>query len=150
MTNPNKSNSQTESLKVCQTQESMLLANLLRLLDQPQWRQRRQPLLDILDRMLMNLPHHLQLASRGGYFTEVIRLRPNWHRQVEALHSANIDCITSLHKIRDRIESVRSSATIEINETSDIDAWVRSLVSIRGHECRLLQTAFTLDIGGEA
>ena len=150
MTNPNESYSQTESLKVCQDQESLLLANLLRLLDQPCWRQRRQPLLDILDRMLINLPHHLQLASRGGYFTEVIRLRPNWHQQVEALHSANIDCITALHKIRDRIEGARSSATIEVKESGDVDDWVRSLVSIRGHESRLLQAAFTLDIGGEA
>lgn len=150
MTNPNESYSQTASLKVCQDQESMLLANLLHLLDQPCWRQRRQPLLDILDRMLINLPHHLQLASRGGYFTEVIRLRPNWHQQVEALHSANIDCITSLREVRDRIEGARSSATIEIKESGDIDVWVRSLVSIRGHESRLLQAAFTLDIGGEA
>ena len=150
MTDQIKSNSQTDSLKVCQDQESMLLVDLLRSLDQPCWRQRRQPLLDILDRMLTNLPHHLQLVSLGGYFTEVIQLRPNWHRQVEALHGANIDCITALHKIRDRIECARSSATIEIRESDDIDVWIRSLVSIRGQESRLLQAAFTLDIGGEA
>ena len=150
MTNSNESNSQTDSLEVCQNQESMLLANLLRLLDKPCWRQRRQPLLDTLDLMLINLPNYLQLASRGGYFTDVIRLRPNWYQQVEALHSANIDCIRSLREIRNRIERARSSATIEIKESGDIDAWVRSLVSIRGHESRLLQAAFTLDIGGEA
>ena len=148
MTNLNESYSQTEPLKVCQDRESMLLANLLRLLDQPRSRQMRQSLLDILDRLLINLPRHLQLASHGGYFAEVIRLRPNWHRQVEALNGANIDCITALHKIRDRIENARSSATIGIS--GDIDVWVRSLASIRGHESRLMQAAFTLDIGGEA
>jgi hypothetical protein len=99
--------------------------------------------------MLVNLTHHLQVASCGGNFAEVLRLRPNWHRQVEALHGANIDCITALHKIRDRIESTQSSATIEFKESDDIDVWVRSLVSIRGHESRLLQAVFTLDIGGE-
>ena len=90
------------------------------------------------------------MASHGGYFTEVIRLRPNWHRQVEALNRANIGCITALHKIRDRIENTRSSASIEIKESGDIDIWVRSLASIREDESQLLQAAYTLDIGGEA
>jgi hypothetical protein len=128
----------------------MLMANLLRSLDQPCSRQRRQSLLDILDRMSVSLPHHLQLVSRGGYFTKVIRLRPNWHRPEEALHGAKVDCITALPKVRDRVESVRATATSEIKESGDIDFWIRSLVSIRGHESRLLQAAFTLDIGGEA
>jgi hypothetical protein len=72
------------------------------------------------------------------------------YRQIEALHGANIWCISALRELYDHMEHESPSATIETKESGDLDIWIRSLATIRGHECRLLQGAFTLDIGGEA
>ena len=150
MINRNEAVSQNQLLKACQDEESMLLSDLLRLLDQPSSEHTRQSLLAVLDCLLASLPYHLELACLDGYLQEVVRLRPNWHRQVEALHGANIWCISELRDLRDNIDDEQSSATIDTKESGDIDDWIRSLVSIRGQESRLLQTAFTLDIGGES
>ncbi len=137
-------------LNACQCLESELLDDLQCLLGQPSTASTRQSLLTILDRLLINLPRHLELASQGGYLTEVQRLRPGWHRQIEALEGANIWCFSALQELHDHIAHEPPSATIETKDSGDIDIWVRSLLAIRGHETRLLQRAFTLDIGGES
>lgn len=138
------------ALADCHETESRLIGDLRHLLDQTPTALTRQAVLTILDRLLDSLPLHLELASEGGYLTEVHRLRPNWHRQVEALHGENARCLSALHELRNHVGSQSPSATIESEESSEIDIWVRSLESIRGHERQLLQGAFTLDIGGEA
>ena len=57
--------------------------------------QTRQSILVILDRLLLNLPRQLALACEKGYMTEVLEQCPNWHRQIEALHGANMACISA-------------------------------------------------------
>ena len=155
MTNQNETHSQPEPLTDCHERETVLLTDLLRWLDSRLLGPSRSPptrqsLIDILDRMLINLSRSFQLACHSGFLTDVIEMRPNWHREVEALRVASVECIKSLHEIRDRIANSRSPEGIETKDRCDIDAWVRSLVANRGHESRLLQTAFTSDIGGEA
>lgn len=137
-------------LRVCQDHESLLLSDLLRLLDKPCSSETRQSLLEVLDRLLVNLPRHLELACHGGYLTDVMRIRPNWHRQVESLRTANMCCISTLHHLREQIQQDSWSTSSAAKESGEIGIWIRSLVSIRGQESRLLQAAFTLDIGGEA
>ena len=139
-----------EALRECQARESLLLSDLRQLLDQPSTDQTRGALLRIMDRLLTHLPHHLELACQGGYLVEVRRLRPNWHRQIEALHGANLWCIAALNELRDPIARALPSATIEAKENGEIEIWIRSLAAIREHEIRLLQRAYTIDIGGEA
>lgn len=144
MTNQNEFYSQSEPRKVCHERETILLADLLRVLDAPL--PSRQSLLAILDQLLINLSRQFELASREGFFAEVVQLRPGWHREVQVLEGANVDCVMSLREIRDRIVHSRSSAGINVNERREIDEWIRSLLTHRSHESRLLQAAFTLDI----
>ena len=150
MSNRKEFDDRCRALADCHEAESRLIGDLRLLLDQTSTALTRQAVLRILDRLLDSLPLHLELASQGGYLTEVHRLRPNWHRQVEALHGANVGCLSELHELRDHVRSESPSATIESEESGEIDIWVRSLESIRGHERQLLQGAFTLDIGGAA
>ena len=138
------------SMHACQSLETELIDDLRCLLDRPSTAKTRQTLLVILDQLLVSLPRHLELACREGYLAEVLRIRPTWHRQIESLHGANIWCYSALQELHDHVKRESPSATIETKDSGDIDIWVRSLLAIRGHETRLLQRAFTLDIGGEA
>lgn len=138
------------ALRECQAHESQLLGDLRYFLDQPSNEQSRGALLLLIDRLVTHLPHHLELACKGGYFAEVHRLRPSWHRQIEALHGANLWCIAVLDELQERIERELPSAAIEAKVNGEIDNWIRSLAAIREDESRLLQRAFAIDIGGEA
>ncbi len=139
-----------ESLIACQEQEHLLLGQLRRTLDQPSTAATRQSLLEIVARLLVHLPRHLELACRNGYLSEALRLRPNWHRQVEQLHTANLRCISTLQELHDHVERQSPAAIVATKESGALDLWIQSLTSIRGDENRLLQAAFTFDIGGEA
>ena len=138
------------ALRVCQAHESQLLSDLRHLLDQPTTEQSRSSLLFIIRQLVTHLPHHLELAGKGGYLAEVQRLRPSWHRQIESLHAANLWCISVLDELHERIERELPSAAIEAKVNGEIDNWIRSLAAVREDESRLLQRAFTIDIGGEA
>ena len=134
----------------CQKTESRLICELRQLLDQPATALTRQATLKVLNRLLDNLPRHLQLASQGGYLIEVRRLRPSWQRQIKALQRATVCCLSSLHELRNHIRHESPSERIDTRECGEIKTWIRSLRSLREHECQLLQNAFAIDIGGEA
>ena len=138
------------SLKTCHDLEYLLLGDLRQLLDEPQTAQTLQSLLVILDRLLGSLPCRFALACENGYMTEVLEERPTLHRQIQALRSANVACISSLEEMRSRIVHELPLAAITDEVNLNLYRWMRSLVAIRSHENRLYQEAFTLDYGGEA
>ena len=150
MTKSEKMVDRFRELTDCQKTESRLICELRQLLNQPATALTRQAILTILNRLLDNLPLHLELASEGGYLVEVRRLRPSWQRQIKALQKANVCCLSSLHELRNHIRHESISGAIETRECSEIKTWIRSLRSLRAHECQLLQNAYTIDIGGEA
>ncbi len=141
---------QFRELRDCDKTESRLIGELRQLLNQPATTLTRQALLTILNRLLDNLPLHIELASQGGYLIEVRRLRPSWQRQIKALQRANVCCLSSLHELRNHIRHESPSERIDTRECGEIKTWIRSLRSLREHECQLLQNAFAIDIGGEA
>ena len=134
----------------CHKTESRMIGELRQLLNQPATALTRQAILTILNRLLDNLPLHIELASQGGYLIEVRRLRPSWQRQIKALQRANVCCLSSLHELRNHIRHESPSEKIDTRERGEIKTWIRSLRSLREHECQLLQNAFAIDIGGEA
>lgn len=134
----------------CHKTESRLIGELRQLLNQPATALTRQAILTILNCLLDNLPLHIELASQGGYLIEVRRLRPSWQRQIKALQRANVCCLSSLHELRNHIRHESPSERIDTRECGEIKTWIRSLRSLREHECQLLQNAFAIDIGGEA
>jgi hypothetical protein len=141
---------QFRELTDCHKTESRLIGELRLLLNQPATALTRQAILTILNRLLDNLPLHIELASQGGYLIEVRRLRPSWQRQIKALQRANVCCLSSLHELRNHIRHESPSEKIDTRECGEIKTWIRSLRSLREHECQLLQNAFAIDIGGEA
>lgn len=145
-----ESNGAPATLTTCYDLEYLLLGDLRELLDEPQTAQTRRSILVILNRLLLNLPRQLALACEDGYMSEVLEQRPNWHRKIEALHGANLACISALDESRNRV--MRDSPLVAIADelSCNLRHWTQSLVAIREHETRLLQNAFTLDIGGEA
>ena len=82
--------------------------------------------------------------------SEVLEECPNWQRQIEALYGANLACISALDESRDSLVRELPFAAIANELSCNLRHWMQSLVAIRGHESRLLQNAFTLDLGGEA
>lgn len=138
------------ALGECQADELRLLNDLRHLLDQPTTEQSRSSLFLIIQQLVAHLRHHLELAGKGGYLAEVHRLRPGWHRQIESLHAANLWCITVLDELHERIERELPSAAIEAKVNVEIENWIRTLAAVREDECRLLQRAFSIDLGGEA
>ena len=150
MNNQQESNGAPETLTTCHDLEYLLLGDLRQLLDEPQTAQTRQSILVILDRLLLNLPRQLVLACEERYMSEVLEQRPNWHRQIEALYGANMACISALDESRNRVVRELPFAAIANEVSRHLRQWMQSLVAIREHETRLLQKAFTLDIGGEA
>ena len=150
MSKPQPSDFAIDSQPTCHELEYLLLGDLRQLLDDPLTEQTRRSMLVVLDRLLLNLPRRLVLACEEGYMSEVLERRPNWHRQIEALHNANLDCISAIDNLRNRIVRELPFAESAGQLQHNLRRWMRSLASIRGHERRLLQEAFTSDIGGEA
>ena len=145
-----KSESARAARHTCHELEYLLLGDLRQLLDELQTAQTRRSLLIILDRLLDNLPRQFALACEEGYMAEVLEKRPNWHRQIEGLYGANMAFISALNQLRNRIVQELPFIAIANEVSCDLREWIQSLVKTRGDESRLLQTAFSLDIGGEA
>ncbi|WP_147867055.1 hypothetical protein [Stieleria maiorica] len=150
MIKPKKVIERFRDLTDCHKMESRLIGELRLLLEQPATAPTRHAILTILNRLLDNLPLHIELASQGGYLIEVRRLRPSWQRHIKALRRANACSLSSLHELCKRIRHESPSEPIDARECGEIKAWIRSLRSLREQECQLLQNAFSIDIGGEA
>jgi hypothetical protein len=99
---------------------------------------------------LVNLPRRLELTSENGYMAEVLEERPNWHDKIEALLGANKECISRLEELRRRIARELPFAEVARTVSYKLRLWMDSLESIRENEGLMLQSAFALDIGGEA
>jgi hypothetical protein len=149
MRNQQPSGPAFEMLNAYRNLERQLLRDLRRLLAEGQTAQTRPSILEILERLLGNLTRQFALACEGGYLSEVVCEWPNWHREVEALHGANGTCFTALDELRIHVGRKPPFAPIPSHLNENLRQWIQSVMSIRGHETRLLQKAFTLDLGGE-
>jgi hypothetical protein len=106
----------------------------------------------LLNRLIINLPNTLELSSEEGYMRNVIERFPNWSRQVTALHQANLDCVSALSLVRDRLEEEGETDIVSISQGLEIrlQKWLESFMTMRCSENTIVQKAFTLDLGGEA
>lgn len=150
MDSPHKSRVALVALKTYHDLEFLLLGDLRQLLEEPITAQTSQTLLVILDRLLRNLPRQFDLVCEDGYMSEVLQECPNYHGQIQLLKGANRDSISSLEEMRHRIQHDLPLATIAKEVSLGLRDWMNRIVALRRNENRLLQNAFTLDIGGEA
>ncbi len=128
--------------------EYILLGDLRDLLEeQPQDEQTRHWLLTVLDALLDTLPRQFALREQGGYLTDVLEQFPTWYQHIDRLHTEQRALYVKLDELRDCIaeREVENCLTETLKEA--IHEWMISLEAHHRHERRLVQTAYTLDIG---
>ena len=138
------------ALDACHELEYLLLGDLRELLGDPETPQTRRSLLLILDHLLANLPRQLELKCQGGYMSEVLAEHPAWQNEVDELLRDDRDCNSALARMHQRVRQDLSWRPIAHEMRDTLDVWMGLLNAIRKHEIRMLQTAFILDLGGEA
>lgn len=130
--------------------EYLLMGDLRSILRTTTDAQTRSSLLVLLNRLISNLPVVLELSSNDGYMGTVLDRRPNLSRQVDKLHQANLDCVSTLVLIRDCLEFDQGFSAISRKLELRLQNWIESFSAIRCLEGTMLQEAFTVDLGGEA
>ncbi len=130
--------------------EYLLVGDLRFLLNAKVGSHTRPSLLVLLNRLILNLPDVLKLSSIDGYMETVLARRPNWSRQVDKLHQANLNCVATLILIRDCLESDQGFNAISKKLKVRLQKWIEAYSAIRCLESTMLQEAFTVEIGGEA
>lgn len=138
------------SLKTSCDLEYLLLGDLRSQMCETNDTQTRSSLLVLLNRLILNLPDVLELSSNDGYMGVVLDRRPNWSCQIDELHRANLDCISTLVLIRDCLESDLDFSAVSKELKVRLQKWIESYSAIRRLENTMLQEAFTVDFGGEA
>ena len=151
-------NKQTDESKTTAKQNSMLkescdleyllIGDIRTLLEEKFDSQTRSSLLVLINRLILNLPDVLELSSEEGYLNIVAERRPSWSRQINALHQANLDCVSSLTLVRDGLENDTPIAAI--SKELELRNWIKSFSAMRCQESTMLQEVFTIDLGGEA
>ena len=138
------------SLKTSCDLEYLLIGDLRLLLHATTDSQTQPSLLVLLDRLLLNLPDVLELSSKDGYLGIVRDRGPNWSRQIDELHQANLDCITTLALVRNCLENDQSYNAFSKELALRLQEWIESFSAIRYLESTMLQEGFTVELGGEA
>lgn len=113
------------------------------------WRS-RSTLLLLLDRLISNLPKVLDLAAKEEYLCTVLERRPNLSKQVDDLYHANLECLSVLKVVRDRLESDKCIHSISEELETLLKNWIRTFATLRHQERRILQEAYVVDLGGES
>lgn len=142
--------SANSALDACHELEYLLLGDLRELLDDPETPDTRRSLLIILDHLLVNLPRQLELKREGGFMAEILARFPLWQVEIDALQGEDAACNSALVRLHDCVSRELPLTLIAGEVRGSLDRWMEFLDAIRVHETQLLQTAFTLDLGGEA
>jgi hypothetical protein len=131
----------------CTALEYILLGDLRDLLEEPPDRHTTKWLMAVLDELLATLPRELRLRQRGGYLTEVLEQYPSWHVHVERLRQEKHALYGKLLAMRQLLDQHASLAEIAGTVRRDLRAWMASFAAHHRHERRLVQEAFTLEVG---
>lgn len=130
--------------------EYLLMGDLRFLLHTADDSPTKSSLLVLLNRLILNLPDVLELSSKDGYLGSALDRRPNLSRQIDELHQANLDCVSTLVLIRDCLDSDDRLEAVSKELELRLRKWIESFSAIRCLESTILQEAFTVDFGGEA
>jgi hypothetical protein len=113
----------------------------------PEARQNRRTLLEFLDGLLHGAAPLLDKPA--AYMSGVLERFPNWSRRVESLRWQGVNCWLALQELRRRVSR---STPFRLHQQihDDLREWMGSFRNHRRNESKLLQTAMSPDIGGEA
>ncbi len=130
--------------------EYILLGDLRDLLEEAESdEQTTRWVVAVLDALLEMLPHEIELKSEGGYLQEVLEQYPNWAGLVGELASEKQALFEKLGELRFQLHCPHS-IEVQVLETElrcDLREWMTLWTAHLRHERRMMQSAFTLDVG---
>ncbi len=147
MVRPNPQYADANRLQQCTTLEYILLGDVRDLLEEPNDEVTHQWLSAVLDALLDTVPREFAMRVQGGYLDEVLERFPNWYDQVQALQSEKRSLFDKLRRLRLKLSHGDSLDGIADEVRVDLREWMNRFVAHHRHERRLVQTAFTLEVG---
>ena len=135
-------------LQQCTTLEYILLGDLRDLLEEAEDPTTHHWLMTVLDALLDTVPKEFAMREQGGYLTEVLERFPNWYDQVCALQREKRTLYEKLRVLRTRLARHTSLEEIADEVRFNLQEWMNRFIAHHRHERRLVQTAYTLEVGG--
>ncbi len=126
--------------------EYILLGDLRDLLEEPPNRDTRRWLLAVLNALLDTLPSDIN-DDHGEYLGDVLEEYPNWSRQVDELHEERESLFDELYIFRNQIQQRRDLEEIAERLRFGLREWMSMLVAHKRHEARIIQMAYTWEVG---
>jgi hypothetical protein len=101
----------------------------------------------VLDALLEAMPCEMEMKSQGGYMQPVLEQFPNWAGQIGDLAREKQDLFDKLHELRLQLHSPSDFSRLAAEVRQDLQEWMTLWTAHLRHERRLIQSAFTLDVG---
>jgi len=128
--------------------EYILLGDLRDLLEEnPSDEQTTRWIVAVLDALLEALPVEMELKSQGGYLQPVLEQFPNWAGQIGDLAREKQLLFEKLRELRVQMECPGTYESLALEIRQDLKEWMTLWTAHTRHERRMLQSAFTMDVG---
>ena len=101
----------------------------------------------VLDALLEAMPHEMELKSKGGYLQPVLEQFPNWAGQIGDLAAEKRSLYEKLYELRAEIDRPSSFEILASEVRMELQEWMTLWTAHLRHERRMIQSAFTLDVG---
>lgn len=127
----------------------ILLGDLRDLLEEPADEYTDRWIKAVLDGLLDTLPREFELQCEGGgYLCDIVELFPNWTGDVDLLFTEYEALQEKLHALRQRLNHENNGISELANEVRiDLADWMNQLNAHLRHERRLVQIAYSYDVG---
>lgn len=134
-------------LEDCTSLEYILIGDLRDLLEEPANGETYRWLSAVLDALLDTLPRERKLKEQGGYLGNVLEEYPSWSNQVEQLQQQQNALYKKLRILRSSLENEHCFVRAASEVREELRVWMHALEAHHRHERRLVQAAFTVDVG---
>jgi len=137
-----------ETLAECAQRMKQLTGQLAELLQQSDSRAgNATQIASALDDMLDNLNEQFRLEEEHDYLADVLEQYPTWHPQVEQLQREEQLLQRHLQEARDRIARESTDGCLSRESRRQLIDWLDAYHNHVHRETRLVQEAFTLEVG---
>ena len=146
--NSTEHNQTDSSLADYMALEYILLGDLRDLLEESKTdEETTRWIMAVLDALLDAMPREMELKSQGGYLQPVLEQFPNWAGLIGDLAREKQVLFEKLYELRLQIHSPDSFRLLAQEIRLDLQEWMTLWAAHLRHERRLVQSAFTLDVG---